>query len=197
MELSVKNFRCWNRKTICLAPKGITLLIGHSGAGKSSLLEAIAFLITGKGKNIISQGKSTCEVTLVLNDGTFIKRSKRPNILHVKIPGGVTYEDAAAQGYINEKFTTNFMELGYLGQSGKNNSFVLKGPSDKLAFIESLAFLHVDITQIKSSAHNIFKERSEFLRDTTSKLEILEEQLETCKDIEKVKFPIKTSVLRP
>ena len=192
MEISVKNFRCWHQKTVTIAAQGVTLLSGPSGIGKSSILEALLFLITGKGRNIISQGKSTCEVKAILADGTSIIRKKRPNITEVKIPGGDTYQDAAAQGYLTDKFTDFFEEIGFLGQTGKNLSFVLKGPSDKLAFIEKLAFHNMDINRIKIEAYNLYKEYLLNLNDSSSKLELLEEQLSDCKSLDKIKFPIKT-----
>ena len=192
MEISLKNFRCWKDKTIQLAPEGITLLSGPSGIGKSSILEAILFAITGKGRNIITQGKSSCTVKVIFNDGVVVIRKKRPNTLQVKIPGGKIYDDDAAQGYIDEKFTNNFETLGYLGQIGKNTSFVLKGPSDKLAFIEQLAFYNVDIVELKNKAYELFKMDDEEYKTATTRVEILYQQVEECKDIKLVKFPIKT-----
>lgn len=178
MEISLKNFRCWKDKTIQLSPEGITLLSGPSGVGKSSILEAVLFAITGKGRNIITQGKSSCVVRVVMNDGVTIIRKKRPNTLVVKIPGGTTYDDDAAQGYLNEKFTENFETLGYLGQNGKNTSFVLKGPADKLAFIEQLAFQNVDIVELKNKAYELFKEEENNFKSATAKVEVLDQQVE-------------------
>ena len=116
MEVSLKNFKCWKRKTIELSPSGITLLTGPSGAGKSSLLEAIYFAITGKGRGLIYQGAKGCEVKIILNNGLSITRSKRPNILKVKIPGGKLYEDDAAEGYLENYFTRHYDTIGFLGQ---------------------------------------------------------------------------------
>ncbi len=76
MEISLKNFRCWKDKNVQLSPEGITLLSGPSGVGKSSILEAVLFAITGKGRNIITQGKSSCIVKVVLNNGVTIIRKK-------------------------------------------------------------------------------------------------------------------------
>jgi len=193
MEITLKNFRCWENKTIQLATEGITLLSGSSGVGKSSILEAVLFALTGKGRNIITQGKKNCIVKIICNDGTVIIRKKRPNTLTVKIPGGVTYEDDAAQGYINNVFTTNFETLGYLGQSGKNTSFVLMGPTDKLSFIEELAFHNIDICDIKSRTHELFKKEEEEFKKVSYKLELLSTQLDECNDTKLVKFPIKST----
>ena len=64
MEVSIKNFRCWKDKKISLSNDGITLISGISGAGKSSLLEAIHFAISGEGRNIVSEGKTKCAVSV-------------------------------------------------------------------------------------------------------------------------------------
>ncbi|HIB76448.1 MAG TPA: hypothetical protein EYO58_02270, partial [Flavobacteriales bacterium] len=192
MEITLKNFRCWEQKTIHLAPEGITLLSGPSGVGKSSILEAILFAVTGKGRNIIMQGKSGCSVKFVLNDGTVITRRKRPNIVTLKIAGGKMYEDDAAEGIIREKFTTNFETLGYLGQNGKNTSFVLKGPADKLAFIEQLAFNSINIVELKNKAYELYKNEDNMFTTSTTKEDVLIQQVDECNDISKISFPIKT-----
>ena len=192
MEITLTNFRCWEKKTISLAPSGITLLSGPSGAGKSSILEAILFAIIGKGRNIVMQGKTKCSVKLVLNDGTTILRRKRPNILTLKIPGGKTYEDDAAEGIINTMFTSNFETLGYLGQN-KNSSFVLKGPADKLAFIEQLAFQQINIVELKNKAFELYKDEDRIFTAESTKKEILGKQVDELADIAKSTFPIKTS----
>lgn len=191
MEVHLKNFRCWQTKSIKLSPNGITLLSGPSGAGKSSILEAILFAITGKGRNIVTQGKTSCEVKIILNDGMSICRKKRPNVVNVSIPGGNTYEDDAAQSVINNIFTTHFETIGYLGQNGRNNSFVLKSPSEKLAFIEQLAFHNIDIIELKNKAYELFKEQETNYNKVSTTVTILNEQL---KDVvcHKVNFPIKT-----
>ena len=192
MEITLTNFRCWEKKTISLSPCGITLLSGPSGAGKSSILEAILFAIIGKGRNIVMQGKTKCSVKLVLNDGTTILRRKRPNILTLKIPGGKTYEDDAAEGIINTMFTSNFETLGYLGQN-KNSSFVLKGPADKLAFIEQLAFQRINIVELKNKAFELYKDEDRIFTTASTKKEILGQQVEELGDITTSAFPIKTS----
>ena len=112
-------------------------------------------------------------------------------MLCVSIPGGNTYEDDAAQSIIDNLFTTYFETIGYLGQNGRNNSFVLKSPSEKLAFIEGLAFNNIDIVQLKNKAYELFKSEEVKYNQISTTVTILNEQLKdtTC---EKVSFPIKT-----
>lgn len=193
MEVQLKNFKCWSSKTVNISPEGMTLIHGRSGKGKSSILEAICFAISGKGKNIVQTGKRSCSVSLTLVDGICITRSKRPNILTVQIPGGDKLEDEAAQGLINKKFTSTFETVAYLKQSGKSSSFVTLSPREKLIFLEELAFRGYDITSLKTAAHELHRDNSEKLLQTSSKIQVLFDQLENLPELKVVKCPIKLS----
>ena len=192
MEVSLKNFKCWKSKNIELSPSGITLLSGPSGAGKSSLLEAIYFAITGKGRGLIYQGARGCEVKIILTDGLSITRSKRPNILKVKIPGGKLYEDDAAEGYLEDYFTRYYDTIGFLGQGGNNKSFVLMGPTDKLIFIEDLAFQNVNIASLKLKTREIMKEDDGNFQRSVSRTELFTQQIEMFEELKTTRFPLKT-----
>ena len=193
MEIRLQNFRCWGEKTVTFSPEGITLLHGRSGRGKSSILEAIAFAIIGKGRNIVSAGKSSCTVTLILIDGTMVIRKKRPNTVIVKIPGGDTLEDDAAQGYLDSLFTSTFDSVSYLRQGQKNKSFILMSPGEKLVFLEELAFRGYDIIKLKTDASDLHKKRERLLISTSSKMELLAQQLKGLPGSTKKKFPIRCS----
>ena len=193
MEVNLTNFKCWSSRTLNISAEGVTLIHGRSGKGKSSILEAIAFVINGKGRNIVKAGKKSCSVTLRLVDGACITRSKRPNILTVQIPGGDKLEDDAAQGYVDQRFTSTFDIVAYLRQSGKGASFVTLSPRDKLVFLEELAFHGYDITRLKSTAHEIHRENNQNLVTASAKLEVLTHQLDELPEVEVVKCPIKMS----
>ncbi len=193
MEVELTNFKCWSTRTLNISSEGVTLIHGRSGKGKSSILEAIAFAITGKGKNIIKAGKKSCSVTLRLVDGICITRRKRPNILTVQIPGGDKLEDDAAQGYIDQRFTSTFDIVAYLRQSGKSTSFVTLSPREKLIFLEELAFHGYDITKLKSSAHDVHRENTQKLVSASAKIEILNNQLDEMPELKPVKCPVKTT----
>ncbi len=50
MRLQLRNFKCYDNKTFDLGEKGITLISGVSGKGKSSILTGINFALFGKGR---------------------------------------------------------------------------------------------------------------------------------------------------
>lgn len=184
MKLTLKNFRCYTEKIFNLGEKGITLLSGGSGLGKSSIVIAINFALFGAGTKLIHYGKTSCKVELEFQ-GMKIVRTKRPNRLVVND----VYEDAAGQDIINEKFGKTFGVTGYIAQNALN-SFILMSPMEKLSFLEKFAFQNVDLVSIKKRCKGVLKERHEVLLKSTAQLEFA---VETLKDIEKpveIEFPL-------
>ena len=50
MLLKLHNFKCWEKQEFNLQETGIILISGKSGKGKTSILDAIYFVLFGKGK---------------------------------------------------------------------------------------------------------------------------------------------------
>ena len=191
MKVILKNFRCYSEKEIDLGENGLTLLLGQSGAGKSTILMAIYFCLYGEGTKCVSNGKTSCEVTIIF-ENFFIKRTKRPNRVVVK--DSITdeeYEDDSAQSLIDKIFGKNFNTVSYLQQNAYN-SFILMNPSEKLNFIENFSFTDIDLQNIKSKIQALIKEKNENLISVTSKLQMSEEYFKTISKPRKVNFPINT-----
>lgn len=146
LTISLKNFRCWEDKTISFPADGICLLSGRSGKGKSTIFNAFSFLITGKGKNITSFNKKTTTVTLSRSD-IVITRTRGPNRLTVEREG-VVYEDDEAQSIIDSIFGTEFCHTSYIDQDN-SHSFVFLSPSEKMEFLETLLLHHFQIDDMK------------------------------------------------
>ena len=126
----LKNFRCYKYKRIDFLDKGLSLLCGKSGNGKSSIMMAIHFALFGTGTKIIKRGETSCSVELVFDDLKII-RTKKPNQVIVND----IYEDDVAQNIINKKFGEMFHITGYIEQNA-SNSFIIMNPTDKLHFLE-------------------------------------------------------------
>ena len=60
MKLYMNNFRCYKNTVLELPDKGIILLYGTSGIGKTSILKAIHFVITGKENKCVMYGEKKC-----------------------------------------------------------------------------------------------------------------------------------------
>jgi exonuclease SbcC len=124
-RLSAEGIRGINKKFECLFDDGITLLYGPNGVGKSSLLQAIEWCLTGELPYLSGpdfrledaivnlfhpDGKAT--VSLTLSDGTrdiIVTRSRKrgrsttrgKSDLEVRMPEGRVLRDEDAQAFLN------------------------------------------------------------------------------------------------
>ena len=180
MKIELKNFKCWNNNTFEIPDNGIVLLSAESGTGKSSLLDAITWVLFGNIKSTLSLGTTSGHVKLWY-DNVYVYRSKRPNRLVVKF-NNKEYEDDTAQYKIEEIFGENFEIVSYIKQDNMS-SFSRLSPSDKTDFIEKALFQNTNIKQMKSRTKELVKERETRLTELQSSLTTLE------------KFPITKPVL--
>lgn len=188
MKLTLKNFRCYENKVFQFDNKGLLLISGQSGLGKSSILNAIQFCLFGVGKKIQSFGKTSSYIQIEF-DNLIITRTKTPNRLLVETKG-LDYEDDAAQSIINKYFGKAFNSVSYIQQNGLN-SFILMSASEKLDFLEVFAFKDVNLPDIKDKCKNEISKRKDELHKTMSKLELTNNMFEDIKEPELVKFPLK------
>lgn len=133
MEIRLQNFRCHRDRTFTFH-RGLNLIDGSSGVGKSTILEAIHYLLVGKTRNVCTRGEKKCAVTMRWND-LVIQRTKMPTRLTIQ-PLGL--EDDAAQAHLFSLIGGEEFELtSYMLQKGTSQFFTLPS-SEKRRFIESL-----------------------------------------------------------
>jgi exonuclease SbcC len=185
MRIRLKNFLCYEDKTFDFGDKGVALLSGPSGAGKTSILRGIFFALFGDGTKVQAYGKTSCQVELDF-DGMNIIRTKRPNRLVVN----EVYEDASAQEIINKKFGDTFKTSGYIQQNNLS-SFILMSPIDKLAFLEKFAFRDVDLGKIKGRCKAHISKRHDELLGVVSQLDMAKNVLDEMELPNEIKFPLK------
>ncbi len=185
MKVSLYNFKCWEEKIFDLGDDNFTLLTGKSGVGKTTIFDAISFVLYGKGQKVIMHGKKSCKVIFEYKD-VKIERSKRPNIVKLND----VYEDDAAQEMINKKFGENFDITGYIKQ-GNHNSFILMGPLEKLAFLENFAFKDINLIGMKQKISSIIKKRNDNYVHVMSRIATIKEMIESIPKPDVIEFPIK------
>lgn len=166
MFLALKNFKCFGEASFDLSSH-FTLISGASGKGKTTIFQAIKFALTGKGKRLVSFGKSSCRVTLKIGQLTIV-RTKNPCRLVVKDPNGGSFEDAVGQALIDSRIG-NF-ELGYVSQR-MHKSFVSMSVADKLSVIEQIAFKNQNVEELREKCKSLIAERKKKLEKANIQLD--------------------------
>lgn len=168
MKVTLYNIKCHDNKTVEFDKEGISLLLGQSGVGKSTILQAIYFALYGVGHKIITHDKTNCKVILEYNN-LIITRTKNPSRLTVNDLSGLE-----AQLLIDRTMGTSFEITGYIPQNAIK-SFVLMNSYDKLSFLEKCApsLCDIDLEKIKQKCKNNIKEKNDEIISLESKYKTL------------------------
>lgn len=144
-RLTLKNFRTFRQKEIEIPARSLVLLNGPSGVGKTTVLEALSFVLYDDNcySPLLSGGSGPKESTEVIlsfgPDNVTISRSKRPNVLRVTLADGVFYLDGPAQEYINYHFSSSNLWLcgSYIAQNSLCNFFTMTA-NEKMNFLQEI-----------------------------------------------------------
>lgn len=118
------------------------MLTGGSGAGKTTILEAIYWLLYGKRRGIRPiddrSTKNVPTVELTMENYT-ITRSQRPSIVRLVFNSGESVEGEPAQQWINRRFGPPevFLASAYMQQQTRHPLLTL-GQTERLALLEQL-----------------------------------------------------------
>jgi len=155
--LNLKNFRCFSDKTVIIPiVKGIVLLNGKSGKGKSTIMNAIVYAITGTLKNF---SKKKTYVSLDYNKEILIVRNDTK--LSVTL-SDKEYDGDIAQSKIDNFFGLYFSNVSYIDQLSQY-SFVNLTPLEKNEFLRDLLLKEYDIENKLDSINKDIKESKESL----------------------------------
>lgn len=111
MKVIVKGFRCHRDSEYSFNDNSITLLSGASGAGKSTILQAIFWCLYGGLRNIYTNGTKSgkISVTLVFPHCT-IYRQGRPNLLEIALTPVNTSLSQTSSSQINEHSVKKYQD---------------------------------------------------------------------------------------
>lgn len=192
MKIYLKNFKSWEYNSFEFDYKGIQLLSGESGKGKSSILDAIYFCLYGELQKITTYGKNSCEVKIEyrINDTKIlIIRSKRPNRLVVE-RDNEKYEDEEAQTFINNFFGEYFMNTSYIRQNNYK-TFLYMSSTEKLDFLEDCSLKKYDIEGVKRRLRDYIKNNEKSQDELRGKINTYTEILKQTSKPDKILYPIK------
>lgn len=173
LVLHLVNFKCIKEKSITFSSKYI-LLDGASGSGKTSILQALLFALTGEGKNIVHFGQRSCKVTLEIymaKGVIIITRTKTPNNLKVAIGDNIS-EDALAQYHLNKLFNANFIKFAFVSQN--TFGFLSMQPNERFKLIKSMIVNEEKLEFVKQNCKLLKAKRQKQFDVISGKLEAYE-----------------------
>lgn len=141
MLITIEGFRSIKKFQCKFERESITLISGNSGAGKSTVLNAIQWCLYGTIRNVRRFGSKSGKCMVgIQNDGMSINRSKSPESLQMEIDGH-KYSDKEAQEKIDELYgsQTKWLSCCYL-QQGNRNAFLNASPAERLHILNELCF---------------------------------------------------------
>lgn len=187
MKLYLQNFRCYKNITLELPDTGIVLLYGTSGIGKTTILKAIHFAITGKENKCIMYGEKKCSVKLEYSN-MIITRTKNPTHLILEYENN-KYEDEVAQNIIYKTYGQYFNVTSYIAQKSID-SFLNMSLQNKLEFFNSIALRNINVSELKDKVKTKIKERKNLVNDKSNEIRILKNQLSSHQEPVEIKNPL-------
>jgi len=146
MRLKLKNFKQHSDFSVEFPDRGLVLLKGETGQGKTTIFEAIFHAITGEASDILPWSGGKPVVVQFEYDTIRITRTNNPHTLKAAIEESqnnwIDYEGDKAQSKIFEYFTAHTSEFtaAYYIRQRMEGSLLSFGPSEMLRFIQKLAF---------------------------------------------------------
>ena len=193
-KLTYKNFLSTGDQetTIYLNKDKATLVVGHNGSGKSTMLDALSFALFGKAHRAISKGQlvnsinnkkllATIDFSVGSNEYKIIRGAK-PNIFEIYQNGKLLNQESHARDY-QKLLETNVLKLNHKSF----HQVVVLGSSNFIPFMQLPTYQRrlvveelLDIN-VFSKMNVILKEKFNVLKseikETEHQIEILEEKI--------------------
>ena len=173
MKLQLKNFKKYKDLTLDIPDTGMVRLDGASGAGKTSIIQAIAYALYGKTNGSVNTwGEKSSSVKLEYF-GLNIERTRGPN--EITCNGSLSDE---ADALIASKLGMSRLEFelsSYIKQQ-QENSILALSPAEQLNLIHQIAFNGFSPSQAREKIKL-------FMNDRMTQLKILESSMESQESI--------------
>lgn len=173
MYLKLTNVRQHRELELTLPDDGVVMLSGKSGAGKTTIFDAIEDALFGNGSGLKSWNGGSPEIILELNKPSYLRitRRRNPGYLEVK-DGSGTYLDKEAQACILSFLGMSpeeFESCCYIRQEGAGSLLTLP-PAEQLRFINKLSCGEVDPEAVKLAISQYIKQASAEIEKNTDRI---------------------------
>lgn len=123
VKLNIRNFM--SISDMVLEPKKVTQICGKNNQGKSTILKAISFVVSGdKDPSLVKIGEEQAEVALELSDGTVIKRKLKNGKQTVSVKKD-NFTMTSPQAYLDQLFDKRlFNPLTILDPKTRNDAIL-------------------------------------------------------------------------
>ncbi len=186
MKLTLKNFKCHSDFSIEIQETGITMLDGRSGAGKTTIMNAIIFAFYGDVKNPLTFGKKQCCVELI-STRLEMKITRYYPYKLIIIYKEVEYTGETAQSIINNllKMNDSQFRLSSAPNQKKQLSILTLTPHEQLQFVKTIAESINDASkQKKEKIKEHVKQLQQSYSETKGKFQLINTEFNTLSPIE-------------
>ena len=199
-ELKYKNFLSTgnNFTTISLTGNTTTLIVGKNGSGKSTILDAITFVLFGKPFRKINKPQllnttndSDCIVELffTINKKEYqIRRGIKPNVFEIFENGKLLQQDAAIKDY-QQHLEENILKMTYKAfcqivviGNATYQPFMKLNPGERRQIVEN--FLDIDVfTKMNILLKSKITETKEQINGASYQVDLAKEKLRMAKKL--------------
>jgi DNA repair exonuclease SbcCD ATPase subunit len=139
MKIVCVNFRCMSNVEVRIK-KGLTLLKGNIGTGKTTVLESILYTLYGTMRGQYTHGCKSCTATITIEPDIVIRRNSGPMSITLQV-GEQKYSGAHAQEIINDLFGCEaIFTAGCYSQQGERCALLTGSNEEKMALLRVMSF---------------------------------------------------------
>jgi len=187
MHIKIVGFKIHVDTEFIFQNNEMTLLKGKSEAGKSTILQAIYWVLYGNMRNIYNNLAPNKNLSVTLNiPGMTVFRKKNPELLTVTLANGQSYQDVIAQSVINDTYGNKdlWRACSYIEQKARC-SLLSGSAAERMELLNALSFTGETpkeyIHKISQKLKEVTLEFEKFQSSFTTELNIYSEEIKSVK----------------
>ena len=175
-KINLRNFMCYQRPTTVTFQPGLNAIVGPNDQGKSTLLAAVGWVLTGKpaGDTVESwNGDRDVKVALSFDDGLSVSRFREKGANRYEITNGKVQQDFRAIGNSVPQEVLNALNLEEINFQGQaNNLFPMQlTPGEFGALVNK----HCRLDEIHTTMKRVASELRQWDREITKQQAVIDD----------------------